>query len=67
MKDMLGLQIIIVGLIIVLIGIVIKLGLPLGRLPGDIRVKGDNFSLYLPLTTSILISIVLSLILRFFK
>lgn len=38
-----------------------KLGL--GRLPGDIAIKRDGFSFYFPLTTSILVSVVLSLIL----
>jgi drug/metabolite transporter (DMT)-like permease len=32
-----------------------------GRLPGDIYIKGDNFTFYFPLTTCILLSIVLSL------
>jgi Protein of unknown function (DUF2905) len=40
-----------------------KLGL--GRLPGDIVVERENFRLYLPIATSILISVVLSLILWF--
>jgi uncharacterized protein HemY len=35
----------------------------LGRLPGDIFIKRDNFIFYFPLTTSILISIILSFIL----
>ena len=34
-----------------------------GRLPGDIFIKRDNFTFYFPLTTSILVSIVLSLVL----
>ncbi|MCB1140271.1 MAG: DUF2905 domain-containing protein [Leptospiraceae bacterium] len=34
-----------------------------GKLPGDIRIKKENFSFYFPLTTSILVSVVLSLIL----
>ncbi|MFQ5932055.1 MAG: DUF2905 domain-containing protein [Nitrospiraceae bacterium] len=34
-----------------------------GKLPGDIMIKRENFSLYFPVTTSILISVVLSLIL----
>jgi hypothetical protein len=42
---------------------VTKLGL--GRLPGDIVVERENFRLYLPITTSILISVALSLILWF--
>lgn len=33
-----------------------------GRLPGDVSVKRDNFSFYFPITTSILLSIVLSLL-----
>lgn len=36
--------------------------LGLGRLPGDIAVKRDGFSFYFPITTSILVSIVLSVI-----
>jgi len=40
-----------------------KLGL--GRLPGDFVVERDSFTLYLPLTTSLLLSVVLSLILWF--
>jgi hypothetical protein len=35
----------------------------LGRLPGDIRYKSDNVTLYVPIATSILLSIVLTLIL----
>jgi hypothetical protein len=38
-----------------------KLGL--GRLPGDIVIERDNFRAYIPITTSIVISVVLSLIL----
>lgn len=55
---------IIVGLALVVLGmlwpVLPKLGL--GRLPGDIVIERDNFRLYLPITTSILISLVLSLI-----
>jgi hypothetical protein len=39
----------------------------IGKLPGDISIKKDNFQFYFPLTTSILISIVLSLILWLFS
>ncbi len=56
-----------VGLAIALVGALLllaaRIGLPLGRLPGDISYKGKNFSFYVPIGTSILISIVLSLIL----
>ena len=53
---------ILVGAILVFGGRVPGLGM-LGRLPGDIFIKRDNFSFYFPITTSILISIVLSLVL----
>jgi hypothetical protein len=54
------------GLLIAVIGFFIymfdKLPFNLGRLPGDIYIKKDNFVFYFPLTTSILISVILSLI-----
>jgi len=55
---------IIFGLVLVAVGLLwplmAKLGL--GRLPGDIVIERDNFRLYLPIGTSVLISIILSLI-----
>ncbi len=57
------------GLLICLIGIALMLaarfGLPLGRLPGDIAYRGKHVSVFFPLGSSILISIVLSLIIYF--
>ena len=41
-----------------------KFGIPLGRLPGDIRIEGENGSFYFPVTSSILISVVLSILLN---
>lgn len=58
----LGALLVAVGLLIVLLG---RAGLPIGRLPGDIIYRRKNFNLYFPLTTSILLSIVLSLIVYF--
>jgi hypothetical protein len=55
------------GLGIAALGLLIMLGLPIGRLPGDIYVKRDGFSFYFPLTTSIILSIVLTLVLAFFR
>ena len=55
-----------VGLLFLLLGAVFLYGKHfsfLGRLPGDIRIERDNFTFYFPLTTSILISLVLSFIL----
>ena len=58
---------IILGIVLIVAGLlwpwVTKLGL--GRLPGGIVIERENFRLYLPITTSLLISVVLSLILWF--
>ena len=56
---------IILGLLLVVVGLLwpmlAKLGL--GRLPGDIYIQRPTFSFYFPLTTSILVSLVISIIL----
>jgi hypothetical protein len=41
--------------------------LPIGRLPGDIFIDRPNLKIYLPITTMIIISIIISLVARFFK
>lgn len=70
-----GKSIIFIGIVIVVIGIILlfsdKLPFNLGKLPGDISYKKENFSFYFPITTSIIVSIVLSLLFylfgRFYK
>ena len=57
-----GQILIIIGLVIAAIGVLIWLGVPIGRLPGDIMIRRGNFTFYLPITTSILASVVLTLI-----
>jgi len=56
------------GILLFLIGggmyLAAKFGLPLGRLPGDIRIEGENGSFYFPVTTSILVSVVLTILLN---
>jgi len=56
------------GIVLFLVGggiyLSAKLGLPLGRLPGDIRIEREGFSLYLPITSSILASVVLTIMLN---
>jgi hypothetical protein len=62
-------MLIVLGLLIAAIGVLLTLAdrVPwIGRLPGDIYVKRESFTFYFPLTTSILISAVLSLILYLF-
>jgi len=54
-----GLLLVVAGGAVVLLG---KTGLPLGRLPGDIRYEGKHFRFYFPLATSLVLSLLLSLI-----
>jgi hypothetical protein len=64
--DGLGKLLIVAGIVLAVIGAVIVLAgrIPwLGRLPGDFRIEREHFSFYFPLTTSVLVSIVISLIL----
>jgi len=65
----LGKMIVIVGVVLVALGLLLMLAgrahLPIGRLPGDILYRRKNFSFYFPLTTSILLSIVLTLVFYF--
>ena len=58
-----GKVLVVIGLVIAGLGVLIMLGLPLGRLPGDIAVRRGNFSFYFPLTTSILLSVLLTIVL----
>ena len=62
-----GKVLVLIGLGIAALGLLVMLGLPFGRLPGDIVVKRGNFSFYFPLATSILLSIILTLLFAFFR
>ena len=50
-----GKLLVIVGLVIAGVGLLVMLGVPLGRLPGDIIVRRGNFTFYFPLVTSIVV------------
>ena len=66
----LGKLLIIMGILLVLVGLGLTFAdkIPyIGRLPGDIYVKREKFSFYFPLTTSIIISIVLTIIFTLFR
>ena len=56
------------GIIIFLIGgglyLASKFGIPLGRLSGDIRIEGENGSFYFPITSSIVVSVLLTIIMN---
>ncbi len=63
----LGKLLVLVGAIAILAGVILMLAgrahIPLGRLPGDIVYRGKNGTVYFPLATSILVSVVLSVVL----
>jgi hypothetical protein len=66
----LGKILISIGLLLVLLGVLFLLGgkLPwLGHLPGDISIQRERFTFYFPLTTCILISLIIWLIQYFFR
>ena len=60
---------IIIGVLFILVGLLYPFlkDLGLGRLPGDIIVKKGNSTFYFPIVTCIVVSVVISLILMFFK
>ena len=57
-----GRSLVILGLVIAGIGLVVMAGVPLGRLPGDIIWRRGQTTVYLPIVTCLVISVVLSLI-----
>ncbi len=63
-----GKWLVIAGVALALVGaglwLVSRTGLPLGRLPGDIRIVRPGFSFYFPLTSSILVSLVLTVLIN---
>jgi hypothetical protein len=68
---MVGRTLIALGLIILAIGVLFtiseKLPIRLGRLPGDIVIRGKNSTFYFPLATCLLLSVVLSIVMWLFR
>jgi hypothetical protein len=62
-----GRALVLLGLGIAAVGLLIMLGVPFGRLPGDIYMRRGNFSFYFPLATSIILSILLTLLFTVFR
>jgi uncharacterized protein HemY len=58
---------IVVGLLIAGIGVLMSLGVPLGRLPGDITVRRGSVSFHFPVVTCIVLSVVLTLVLSWLR
>ncbi|HIC55986.1 MAG TPA: DUF2905 domain-containing protein [Acidobacteria bacterium] len=56
-----------VGLLVAGVGVVVSLGFPLGRLPGDLVFRRDGATVYIPITSCVLISVVLSFVVSFWR
>jgi hypothetical protein len=71
MHQNIGKWIVVLGILVILLGGIWylfgdKLSF-LGKLPGDIRIERDNFKFYFPITTMVLISILINVVLRVIK
>jgi hypothetical protein len=62
-----GKALVLIGLAVAAIGVAIMLGVPIGRLPGDVYVRRGHVTFYFPLATSIVLSILLTLIFALFR
>ena len=61
-------MLVVAGIVLVLAGLLVGVGgrLGLGRLPGDLRLGSDNVRVYVPLTTMIIVSVVLTIVVNLF-
>jgi len=62
-----GRLLLLAGLVIAGLGLLMMSGVPIGRLPGDFAFRRGNATFYFPLTTSILLSIILTLLLAILR
>ncbi len=69
MSPELGRLLIVVGLTVAGVGLlaVLGIGIPLGRLPGDIRIEGERSRVNIPIVSMLIVSLVLSLLLTLFR
>jgi hypothetical protein len=71
MSSQTGKWIILAGILIMVVGVIIyffydKLNW-LGKLPGDIRIERENFRFYFPVTTMIIVSVIITILINLFK
>ena len=60
-----GKLLVVLGVGIAGLGVLVMLGLPLGRLPGDVVLRRGNFTFYFPIVTCIVLSLLVTLLLTF--
>ena len=62
-----GKLLVVIGLVIACVGLLMMLGLPIGRLPGDITYRRGGTTVYFPIVTCIVASVILTLVLAFLR
>ncbi|HSK09572.1 MAG TPA: DUF2905 domain-containing protein [Vicinamibacterales bacterium] len=62
-----GKLLIVVGLVIAALGLAVTMGLPIGRLPGDFTFRRGPVTFYFPLTTGVVLSVLLTLLLALIR
>ena len=62
-----GKILVLIGLVVTGIGALIMIGLPLGRLPGDLILRRGNFTVYIPIGSSIVLSLIVMLVFVFLR
>ena len=58
---------VVVGLLIAALGLLMMIGIPFGRLPGDVAIRRGSFGFYFPFTTSIILSLLITLLLAWLR
>ena len=62
-----GKILVLIGLVVTGIGALVMIGLPLGRLPGDLILRRGNFTVYIPIVSSIVLSLTVTLLFAFLR
>jgi hypothetical protein len=62
-----GKTLVLIGLGIAALGVLVMLGVPFGRLPGDVYIRRGSFSFYFPIVTSIVLSVLVTLLFALFR
>jgi len=62
-----GRTLVLIGVVIAGLGLLMMAGVPLGRLPGDMTIRRGAFTFYFPLTTSSLLSVILTMLMQWFR
>jgi hypothetical protein len=62
-----GRLLVVIGLLIAGVGLLMTMGVPFGRLPGDVVVRRGSFSFYFPIVTCVVLSVLLTIVLSFLR